>query len=168
LYIYSKYKIFLFLSLYFIGSNKSTLLIFPNFQNDNNITRFKSTVIDDYNNTITTSFDPSILGSTNIDQYDSMILFPGDYRFTTSEAASIKSFIQDTTKKSILIGLGWVWREYYANGEDDPMPLNLILEDLGARYYTITGRDLTYNIRDETVFFPSTVDVITEPINCSD
>ena len=86
----------------------------------------------------------------------------------TVNAASIKSFIQDTTKKSILIGLGWVWRDYYANGEDDPMPLNLILEDLGTRYYTITGRDLTYNIRDETVFFPSTVDVITEPINCSD
>jgi len=152
----------------FIGSNKSTLLIFPNFQNDNNITRFKSVVIDDYNNTITTSFDPSILGSTNIDQYDSMILFPGDYRFTTSEAVSIRSFIQDSTKKSIIVGLGWVWRDYYANGDADPMPLNLILEDLGARYYTITGRDLTYNIRGETVFFPSTIDITLEPINCSD
>ena len=152
----------------FIGSNNNTLLIFPNFQNDENLTKFKSVVIDDYNNTITTSFDPSILGSTNIDQYDSMILFPGEYRFTSSEAASIKSFIQDTTKKSILIGLGWVWRDYYAVSEEDPMPLNLILEDLGAKYYTVAGKDLTYDIKGETVFYPSAIDILAEPLNCSD
>ena len=152
----------------FIGSNKNTLLIFPNFQNDINLTNFKSTVIDDYNNTITTYFDPSILSSINLDQYDSMILFSGDYRLSSSEAASIKSFVQNPNKKTIMIGLGWVWRDYYATGEEDPMPLNLILEDLGAKFYTLSGKDLTYNIRAETIFFPSTIDIIKEQINCSD
>ena len=97
-----------------------------------------------------------------------MILFSGDYRFSSSEAASIKSFVQNPNKKTIMVGLGWVWRDYYAIGDEDPMPLNLILEDLGAKYYTISGKDLTYNIRDETVFFPTTIDVLAEPINCSD
>lgn len=150
----------------FIGLNRNTLLIFPNFQNDDNLTRFKSDVYDKYNNNITTYFDPSILSSINLNQYDSMILFPGEYRFTSSEASTIKSFIQDPNKKSIIFGLGWVWRDYYAVSDVEPMPINLILEDLGARFYTVRGKDLTNNIRSETIFFPSTIDVMVEPINC--
>ncbi len=46
------------------------------------------------------------------------------------------------------------------------MPINLILEDLGSRFYTVRGKDLTNNIRSETIFFPSTIDVMVEPINC--
>ena len=151
----------------FVGSNRNTLLIFPNFENDDNLTTFKSDVYIGYNNNITTYFDPSVLSSINVNQYDSMILFPGEYKFTSSEASIIKSFIQDPNKKSIIIGLGWVWRDYYAVSDDDPMPINLILEDLGARYITSVGKDLTYDIRDETIFFPSTIDVMAEPINCS-
>ena len=113
----------------FIGSNKNTLLIFPNFQNIDNLTKFKSTVIDEYNNNITTYFDPSILSSINIDQYDSMILYPGEYRFNSSEASIVKSFIQDVNKKSIIFGIGWVWRDYYAISDGDQMPINLILEN---------------------------------------
>lgn len=150
----------------FIGLNRNTLLIFPNFQNDNNLTRFKSDVYDKYNDNITTYFDPSILSSINLNQYDSMILFPGEYRFTSSEASTIKSFIQDPNKKSIIFGLGWVWRDYYAVSDVEPMPINLILENLGARFYTVRGKDLTNNIRSETIFFPSTIDVMVEPINC--
>tara|TARA_B100000609_G_C17177675_1_gene415277 strand:+ start:913 stop:1185 length:273 start_codon:yes stop_codon:yes gene_type:complete len=48
----------------------------------------------------------------------------------------------------------------------EPMPINLILEDLGSRFYTVRGKDLTNNIRSETIFFPSTIDVMVEPINC--
>ena len=150
----------------FMGLNRNTLLIFPNFQNDDNLTRFRSDVYDKYNNNITTYFDPSILSSINVNQYDSMILFPGEYRFTSSEASTIKSFIQDPNKKSIIFGLGWVWRDYYAVSDVEPMPINLILEDLGARFYTVRGKDLTNNIRSETIFFPSTIDVMVEPINC--
>ena len=152
----------------FIGSNKNTLLIFPNFQNIDNLTKFKSTVIDEYNNNITTYFDPSILSSINIDQYDSMILYPGEYRFNSSEASIVKSFIQDVNKKSIIFGIGWVWRDYYAISDGDQMPINLILENLGAKYYTVKGKEFTNNIRGGTIFYPSTIYLRLGTINCSD
>ena len=152
----------------FIGSNKNTLLIFPNFQNIDNLTKFKSTVIDEYNNNITTYFDPSILSSINIDQYDSMILYPGEYRFNSSEASIVKSFIQDVNKKSIIFGIGWVWRDYYAISDGDQMPINLILENLGAKYYTVKGKEFTNNIRGGTIFYPSTIYLKLGTINCSD
>ena len=152
----------------FIGSNKNTLLIFPKFQNIDKLTKFKSTVIDEYNNNITTYFDPSILSSINIDQYDSMILYPGEYRFNTSEASIVKSFIQDVNKKSIIFGIGWVWRDYYAISDGDQMPINLILENLGAKYYTVKGKEFTNNIRGGTIFYPSTIYLRLGTINCSD
>ena len=41
-------------------------------------------------------------------------------------------------------------------------------EDEGAKYYTVAGKDLTYDIKGETVFYPSAIDILAEPLNCSD
>ena len=48
------------------------------------------------------------------------------------------------------------------------MPINLILENLGAKYYTVKGKEFTNNIRGGTIFYPSTIYLRLGTINCSD
>lgn len=51
---------------------------------------------------------------------------------------------------------------------NDSMPLNDILGPMGVEFITSDENSLTYGIREEVVFFPGTLEVIEQPIICSD
>ena len=152
----------------FLGNNQNTILLFPNFENEGNLSGFKSKVIDATGGTLTSYFNLSQLDQLNLNQFDALILFPGDHRFSSSQESKIEAFIENQEKKTIIIGLGWVWTGYYATGTNDSMPLNDILGPMGVEFITSDENSLTYGIREEVVFFPGTLEVIEQPIICSE
>ena len=81
-----------------------------------------------------TYFNPNEIDQVNFDQYDVMVLFLGNHRLTSTQTSKIKSFVENEQKKTVLIGVGWVWRDYYANNNEEPMPMNQILNNSGAEF----------------------------------
>jgi hypothetical protein len=152
----------------FLGNNQNTILLFPNFENEGNLSGFKSKVIDASGSTLTSYFNLSQLDQLNLNQFDALILFPGDHRLSSLQESKIEAFIENQEKKTIIIGLGWVWAGYYATSTNDSMPLNDILGPMGVEFITSDENSLTYGIREEVVFFPGTLEVIEQPIICSD
>ena len=151
----------------FIGNNKNVLLFFPTFENENNLSGFKSKVIETSNSSLVTYFNPNEIDQVNFNQYDVMVLFLGNHRLTSIQTSKIKSFVENEQKKTVLIGVGWVWRDYYANNNEEPMPMNQILNNSGAEFNISQKNSSPSNIIDDTIFFPDTTYLIVNHI-CSD
>lgn len=150
----------------YFGSNKKIILVFPEFLNDSSLTSFKN-IMEQENNNLSTFFDPNIIDDLNLNQYDALIFYGGESRFNNTELNTLKTFIKNPTKTSLIIGLGWVWREYYSINETEPIPLNLILEDLGVKFIDSSEpNNVTFGIYDETVFYPESLQNWNDSIDC--
>ena len=150
----------------YFGSNKKILLVFPEFLNDSSLTSFKN-IMEQENNNLSTFFDPNIIDDLNLNQYDALIFYGGESRFNNTELNTLKTFIKNPTKTSLIIGLGWVWREYYSINETESIPLNLILEDLGVKFIDSSEpNNVTFGIYNETVFYPESLQTWNDSIDC--
>ena len=74
--------------------------------------------------------------NVNLNNYDLII---ADIQSSPQPAtvSNLKAFIKDPNKKSILIGIGWVWKAYYsswANENPEIYPMNIISQDLDAQF----------------------------------
>ena len=72
----------------FIGNNKNVLLFFPTFENENNLSGFKSKVIETSNSSLVTYFNPNEIDQVNFNQYDVMVLFLGNHRLTSIQTSN--------------------------------------------------------------------------------
>ena len=107
-------------------------------------------------------------GDNELSNYDYLIFNPEDNRLNTSEISAIRSFIENPNKITVLIGMGWVWKDYYRENEQEQMPLNLLLEPYGVNFIVNNPPDgYTYDTYDELIFYPDTYTTKTEYFNCT-
>ena len=113
-----------------------------------------------------TKDDPSWLPQS-LSEYDVMIV---DVRNTLSqgEKNKIKAFISDPNKKTIAIGIGWVWSQYWSDwtGSDpNQYPLDDLISETGIKY-TKNG----WSVSNEYTFYPYTLyeDINSDQASCLD
>ncbi|MDG2371823.1 MAG: thrombospondin type 3 repeat-containing protein [Flavobacteriaceae bacterium] len=116
--------------------------------------------------TTSTKNDPSWLPES-LSEYDVMIL---DVRNSLSqtEKNKIKAFISDSNKKTIALGMGWVWSNYWADGtggDPDQYPLDDLISETGIKY-TKDG----WSIDGQYTFYPYTLyeNIASDQTSCLD
>lgn len=109
------------------------------------------------------------VGFNQLSDYDYLIYNPEDNRLSTSEISLLRDYIDDPNKSTILVGLGWVWASYHRENQAELMPLNILLEPYGVQFVTDgnTPDHYTYDIHNETIYYPDTYITKTDYFDCS-
>lgn len=80
--------------------------------------------------------DYPVLTSSGLSKYQAIYYDDGIGRPSNVIINSLKEFAVNPNKKSIFISLGWVWAAYRSTFEGEPLPINAVLEPLGASFNT--------------------------------
>ena len=66
----------------------------------------------------------------------------------------MKKFIENPSKRSVVFGLGWVWRDYRSEYENEPYPTNVILKNAGAKFIDWSVPNVTYDTALKMNYYP--------------
>jgi predicted nuclease with TOPRIM domain len=76
------------------------------------------------------------LTSSNLSKYQAIYYDDGIGRPSTGIVNSLKVFASNPNKQSVFISLGWVWSAYRSTYDGEPLPINSVLEPIGAKFNT--------------------------------
>lgn len=100
--------------------------------------------------------DAPLLKEEELNKFQALIFYDGSSTPAEDVIQSLKSFVENPIKKSIIMGLGWVWKVYRSQDPDAYYPLNYVLEDLGA-----TFNDKIFNNNPLVInYYPDTYNLI--------
>ena len=77
---------------------------------------------------------------------------------------NLEKFIENPSKRSVVFGLGWVWRDYRSEYENEPYPTNVILKNAGAKFIDWSVPNVTYDTALKMNYYP---DSYSEDYACS-
>lgn len=99
--------------------------------------------------------DYSELSETNLDEYQAIIFYDGVARPSEEIIQNLKGFIENPTKKSLVMGLGWVWTGYRSVEQNEPYPINDVFESLGAKFNDWLN-NVAFNVNIRLDYYPET------------
>ena len=67
---------------------------------------------------------------------------------------NLEQFIENPSKRSIVFGLGWVWRDYRSEYENEPYPTNIFLKNAGAKFIDWSVPNVTYDTALKMNYYP--------------
>ena len=100
----------------------------------------------------------------NLDTYQG-IVYDSYSRPSQQIIDNLKQFIENPSKNSIVFGLGWVWRDYRSDYENEPYPTNIILKNTGAKFIDWSVPNVTYDTALKMNYFPNSY---SENYECKD
>jgi hypothetical protein len=113
-----------------VRSNSFTLLI-DELQGQGHIVDYLYLTKEQFDET-----DYPELSSSNLSRYQAIYYDDGIGRPSTGILNSLKDFVNNPNKRSIIISLGWVWSSYRSTYDGEPLPINSVLEPIGAKFNT--------------------------------
>lgn len=99
--------------------------------------------------------DYSELSETNLDEYQAIIFYDGVARPSEEIIQNLKGFVENPTKKSLIMGLGWVWTGYRSVEQNEPYPINDVFEALGAKFNDWLN-NVAFNVNIKLEYYPDT------------
>lgn len=95
------------------------------------------------------------LNAANLDEYQAIIFYDGVARPSEEIIQNLKGFIENPTKKSLIMGLGWVWTGYRSVEQNEPYPINKVFESLGAKFNDWFN-NVAFNVNIKLEYYPDT------------
>lgn len=90
-----------------------------------------------------------------LERYQAVVFYDGMARPSEEIIQNLKAFVENPTKKTLLIGLGWVWAGYRSIEQNEPYPINKVFESLGAKFNDWFN-NVSYNVNIKLNYYPDT------------
>ena len=99
------------------------------------------------------------LSEENLKNYGGLVYDDGTNRPSEDILNNLKDYVANPTTTTVMSSLGWVWAAYRSVYVGEPLPINSVIEPLGAKFNTWTN-DVSISVQVLTNYYPDTYNEI--------
>lgn len=99
------------------------------------------------------------LSEENLKNYEGLVFDDNTSRPSISILNNLRSFVVNPNTTTVMSSLGWVWASYRSVYVGEPLPINSVIEPLGAKFNTWTN-DVAISVQVLTNYYPETYNEI--------
>lgn len=96
------------------------------------------------------------LSLENLSRYQGLLFDDNINRPSKEILDNLKAFTLNELKPSLFITIGWVWITYRSAYDGEPLPINDVVEPLGAKFLVWDGPNTAFAVQNLTVIYPQT------------
>jgi hypothetical protein len=96
------------------------------------------------------------LSLENLNRYQGLLFDDNINRPSKEIQSNLRTFILNELKSSLFTALGWVWVSYRSTYDGEPLPLNDVIETLGAKFLVWEQPNTAFSVQTSTTIYPQT------------